>query len=211
MIHATLSFERLTRLAETGRFDTLIDEILRYGRRVPLPVRLALGDEAHADLCGLAVAIRRITEVTHRPNEHARFLLAELFDRLEQRSGRLGVTPAAVVLRALLTVQDQLAALPAGSNPLDTADRVRLARHIDDACHALFLARLAAEGRGSDGLLGEPLESAIALWQLGERVDLVEIIRPAEIAFALRHGVERRSPGVDELLHFTGSAGRIAA
>ena len=216
-MNAMMPFDRLTYLAESGAFDVMLEELLRAGRRLPLPVRLVLTAPEHAPLSALALGIRRITEQTHRPAQSARSLLASLLDHLPSSSRTVTGSPtlppavAAIVLRALLALRDQVAGLPLGRNPLSAAEREGVDRAIDDQSHTLYLARLASEGGRTPGLVADPVTSAIILWQLGDRADLDHVIRLPELEFALRRRTARETPGVRALLHVARARTSAAA
>ncbi|MCA9311124.1 MAG: hypothetical protein KDA21_07955 [Phycisphaerales bacterium] len=220
-MNAMMTFERLIHLAETGSFDMMLDELLRPGRRLPLPVRLRLTSPEEAPLCALALAIRHVTELTHRPTPQARLLLAALCERVDEARGRAVNGPctsaalspglAAVVLRGLLALQDQVDTLPGDRNPLSAHERDLLSSTIDEQCHTLYLARMAAQGWRSPGLIGDALDSAIVLWQLGDRPDLGDLVRLPELTMALRRRDVREAPGVRALLQVARACTSVAA
>ena len=197
-----ISFQRLLIDASDGRFDALIDDALRDGPRVPLPVRLRLSDPEHADLTGLSLALVQMCRTTGQIGPRARVLLGRLLSHLDGMHVSLAPGAAAVVANALLTVREHLGVRPSDA-PLPTAERRALEHWIGEMVHTLFLAQQAAWSAGEPGLMGDPLDSVIVAWQLSHHADSIPELRIADLGRALQSPEVRHTPGVDELLHRT--------
>lgn len=177
-----LSMPRLVRLAESGQFDRLLDEILRNGRPLPLAARLRLSSPGALAVSAISLALSRMTELTHRPTTGAQLLAEELL-ALQYDDGSFGssaVTASAV--ESILALLDQDRFVATGLTP-ELRDNLKIAR--DRAMHALYADRESATASGSNGLLGDALETALTLWRLGERAIFDSIIGVSGLRRAL--------------------------
>jgi hypothetical protein len=111
-----LSPFRVARLVAAEEFDRLLNEVLMNTRPVPLAVRVRLSEQGALAPAALGLALKRLTELTWRPEPPA----AELAERLlalQSKDGALGtlaVTACAVAgLQSLVT---QIQAMPGGRN-----------------------------------------------------------------------------------------------
>jgi len=74
-----INLRQLDALAARGDFDGLANEALgAWRRRLPVSLRLLLTEAEHAAPVALGLALRRLSEVTHRPTAGARRMLEEL-------------------------------------------------------------------------------------------------------------------------------------
>jgi len=186
-----ISLPKLARLAEARRYDDLLEEVTRNGRPLPLEIRLRLAEPEAAPIAGLALAIQRVCELTYRPTP----VLLELASRLLELQRPAGDFPGgpgvtALAFGALADIEAMLDALPGDPSPryID-AD---LARSISGAAARSLEALTHAQREGDDGLIGDELDTTIALWRLldsprlGARIDLPALIEAAG-ARGLRH------------------------
>ncbi|MCB9838273.1 MAG: hypothetical protein H6813_02950 [Phycisphaeraceae bacterium] len=194
-----LSMPRLVRLAESGQYDRLLEEVLRNGRPLPLAARLRLSNPGMIEASAISLALSRVTELTHRPTSGALDLALRLLDRqLDDGSfGSPAVTASAVEAIIALLEQDRFV-IP-GLEP-DLRDRLETAR--DRAFHALYSAHEAgAANTRQSGLLVDALETALTLWRLGERAIFDAVVGIAGLRRALAEAQARSlSPEVEMIL-----------
>lgn len=199
-----LSMPRLVRLAESGQFDRLLDEILRNGRPLPLAARLRLSSPGSLAASAISLALSRMTELTHRPTAGAQFL-ADMLLALQGPDGSFGspaVTASAVESLFALLEQDKFVA---AGLPTDLRDTIEIAR--DRALHTLYAERESSNASPhSAGLLGDALETALTLWRLGERAAFDCVIGISGLRRALAESqADALSPEVSMVLALTPS------
>lgn len=199
-----LSMPRLVRLAESGQFDRLLDEILRNGRPLPLAARLRLSSPGALAVSAISLALSRMTELTHRPTAGAQ-LLAEDLLALQSDDGSFGssaVTASAAESILALLEQDRYVAT--GLKP-ELRENLEIAR--DRAMHALYADREVSTATGTSGLLGDALETALTLWRLGERTVFDGIIGVSGLRRALAESqAQSLSPDIALIQALTPSA-----
>ncbi len=71
---------------------------------------------------------------------------------------------------------------------------------LDRAAHALFAAGERDLAQGGDGLLGDALDTALALWLLADQPALLRAIGAGRAAAAVEASSERASTAVRSLL-----------
>lgn len=173
-----ISLPRITRLAAAHRFDTLLEDVLRNGRALPLVLRLRLAaDPDTLPGTALALALQRFLELTLGPTPQAIDLARALLDR-QCPGGSFGSVPAtAAGVAALALLDDALAAAP-GIDPIADALRPRIGAAIDDGVAALREARDNAPSTllANRPLMGDELDTLIALWQLAPFPDLADAL-----------------------------------
>ena len=191
-----ISFPRLARLAEAADYDRLLDEVTRNGRPLPLGIRMRLSEPESLPSAALGLALRRVVQLTYRPVELSATLVRELLglQRADGSFGTIGAT--AVAAAAMLALLDQVRALPRAWANLERVDSARglhearaarvqpLNERVEHACltalHAIHQFQQQSASLtldGPDGLIGDTLDSAIVLWQLGEDQRLIRSIR----------------------------------
>ncbi len=164
-----LNLPRLARLAVAGDFERILEEVTRNGKPLPLPVRLRLSESRGLPAAALGLALQRVTQLTYRPTPVA-ISLARGIVALADPSGLFGTIAAtAPALAGLLAFTDQLRSLPTSAHP-----DPELVRSIDlaiaNSLHRLHRAQEespAARLGEPPTLIGDELDSAIVLWQLG--------------------------------------------
>lgn len=182
-----ISLPRLARLAEAREFDRLLDEVARNGRPLPLPVRLRLSQPDSLPAAATGLALQRVVQLTYRPSALIALLARTLLD-LQQDDGSFGSTGAtAIAVASLLALADQVRSIPAAwarledrSGSARSATREELEHAALRAMHALFEAQERTIGAlidGQTGLIGDKLDSAIVLWQLGTDPRFAAMIR----------------------------------
>jgi hypothetical protein len=173
-----ISLPRIVRLAAAHRFDTLLEDVLRNGRVLPLALRLRLAaDPETLPATALALGLQRFLELTLGPTPQAIDLARALLDR--QRPGdSFGSVPAtAAAIAALTLLDDTLAAAP-GLDPIADTLRSRIGQAIDDGVAALRDARDNAPSTllANRPLMGDELDTLIALWQLAPHERLADTL-----------------------------------
>lgn len=219
-----LNLPRLARLAETGEFDRLINDVARNGRPLPLGVRLRLSEAGSLPAAALGLALQRVVQLTYRPNHVSCLLVRLLLAQRDQAGAFGGHASTAVALAALFAFADQVATLPGGrdpaaagpSAPIDPALHTEIHRAIAGALHALHAAQnpgvvggVAARRGGlfqsSGGLIGDELDSAIVLWQLGLEPRFAAAVRLEDLLTAAfsrgMHHDRTAGPLLDRLSH----------
>ncbi|MBL8746856.1 MAG: hypothetical protein JNK58_10930 [Phycisphaerae bacterium] len=164
-----LNLPRIARLSVAGDFERMLEEVTRNGRPLPLPVRLRLSEPAGLPAAAAGLALQRITQLTYRPTPVS-IGVARALVALRDDSGLFGTLAAtAVALAGLLAFSDQVRSLP-GTSQVDPELRVKVDESIAAALHRLHRAQEespAARLGERPTLIGDELDSAIALWQLG--------------------------------------------
>ncbi len=104
---------RIARLVQAEEFDRLLNEVLMNARPVPLSARLRLSEPGAAlASSALGLALRRVTELSWRPEPPAAEL-AERLLRLQDSHGGFGsVAASACAVAGMILLLDQIAALP---------------------------------------------------------------------------------------------------
>lgn len=186
-----LNLPRIARLAEAAEFERLLEEVLRNGRPVSLRVRIRLCEFEGLPAAALGLALQRIVQLTYRPTPLS-ILLAQLLLAQRNSSGSFGsVSATAVALAALLAMSDQAASLPGGKSnadparaPLRPAMSAEIQEAIAGALHFLHQAQedsTPVRPGESASLIGDELDSAIVLWQLGLDPRFARAVRFAEL------------------------------
>lgn len=164
-----LNLPRIARLSVAGDFERMLEEVSRNGRPLPLPVRLRLSEPAGLPAAAAGLALQRITQLTYRPTPVA-IGMARALVALRGEDGKFGTLAAtAVALAGLLAFSDQVRSLP-GSAQVDPDLRREVDASIAAALHRLHRAQEespAARLGERPTLIGDELDSAIVLWQLG--------------------------------------------
>jgi hypothetical protein len=164
-----ISLPKLVRMASEGEHARMLDEVVRNGRPLALPIRLRL-EEAHTlPVAALGLSLTRVTELTYRPSDVACTLATLLLDRREPDGSFGSIAATAIAAAALLAVADQVDALPGGRASgvyIDPALESRIRAGAESALHALAQAQQSDEESG-EGLIGDEIDSAITLWRLG--------------------------------------------
>lgn len=102
-----LSPFRVARLIQSEEFDRLLNEVLMNGRPVSLAVRLRLSDPRSLAPCAMGMALRRLTELTWKPEPPA-FELAHRLIGLQGADGSFGsLAGTACAVGALLALKSQ--------------------------------------------------------------------------------------------------------
>jgi hypothetical protein len=111
-----LSPFRVARLVANEEFDRLLNEVLMNTRPVPLAVRVRLSEQGALAPAALGLALKRLTELTWRPEPPA----AELAERLlalQSKDGALGTLAAtACAVAGLQSLITQIQTMPGGRN-----------------------------------------------------------------------------------------------
>lgn len=157
-----LSHRRIERLVERGEHERLLDEVLRNGRPLPLAARLRLFDAGAAGPAALALALQRHLELTPAATPLALDLAGRLLDA-QDADGAIGsIVSTAAAVAGLTRLRETLAWSPVADAML--ARRLDVA--IDRALHALLAAQHRCAMARRPGMLGDEMETALALWQL---------------------------------------------
>lgn len=164
-----LNLPRIARLAVAAEFERMLEEVCRNGRPLPLPVRLRLSEPAGLPAAAAGLALQRVTQLTYRPTPVS-ISLARALVSLRDESGLFGTIAAtSVALAGLLAFSDQVRALPASAQ-VDPELRASINESIAAALHRLHRAQEESPAirlGERPTLIGDELDSAIALWQLG--------------------------------------------
>lgn len=107
-----LSPFRVARLVASEEFDRLLNEVLMNARPVPLAARVRLSEQGALAASALGLALKRLTQLTWRPEPPAAELARQLIDR-QSPDGAIG-TPAstACAVAGLLALQEQVRSMP---------------------------------------------------------------------------------------------------
>lgn len=209
-----INIPRLSHLADTQRFDRMLDEVARNGRPLPLAVRLRLSHAQCLPGAALGLALQRVCELTYRPTEASIRLLEGLLEA-RRDDGSFGPAAAtAVALAALCAVVHQLDALPGRASPRFIDEELeRRARAAVPGAIA-WLAALQDDGDEVDlfdeshGLVGDEVDSAIVLWQLGFEPRFTGAIRFADLLDAVdAHGLRHDRSTAQLVGRFDAGAG----
>ena len=106
-----ISVHMIARMFETRQFDRLLGALAGNGLALPLPVRAVL---LQSPVGVIALALRRLAELTYGPTEAARAMLGEL---LEAQAADGAFERCPVATAAAAAALRQLADQPAGYDP----------------------------------------------------------------------------------------------
>lgn len=193
-----ISLPKLVRFTHSQQFDRMFDEVTHNGRGLPLAARLRLSEVEAQPATALGLALQRVCDLTYRPTPASIVLLEGLLERQRSDGSFGGVSATAVALGALWSVVDQLRALPGSPSPhfIDQSLEDGLNGAVGQA---LAYLKSVQDGQAAsrlfdepDGLIGDEIDSAIVLWQLGLDTRFTSYIRYAELlesvdARGLRH------------------------
>lgn len=197
-----ISLPKLVRMASEAEHARMLDEVVRNGRPLPLAVRLRLEDGATLPAAALGLALTRVTELTYRPTDVACSLASLLLER-RQSDGSFGsVAATAIAAAALLAVADQLDSLPGGraaGRYLDIALEHNIRSAVEGAMYALAQAQ-TLDDECRDGLIGDDIDSAICLWQLGFDTRFARAVRYEALLAAVEDRGLRHSRATSALL-----------
>lgn len=189
-----ISLPRMVKQAGEGQFDRILEDVLRNGRQIPLQARMRLEGADTLPAAALGLALQRVTELTYRPSDAALTLLERLLNR-QRPTGSFGsIAGTAVALAALHAALSQHDALPGARGSGRYMSRELEARAREAAAQAThFLvqsqdADALDDEEGPGGLIGEPIDTAIVLWQLGLDTRFTRAVRFE----ALMRAVEER-------------------
>lgn len=193
-----ISLPRIARQMVEGQFDAILSDVVRNGRPLPLSVRLRLSEPEALPVSALGLALQRVLELTYRPTEVSIALLRGLLDRAREDGSFGSLSATAVALASMLAFRAQIDALPgvksgAVDRYLDPALDGALRRSIEGALGALSAAwDIAQDEAIGPALLGDEIDTAVALWQLafapafGRAVPIAALFDAAE-AHGLLH------------------------
>lgn len=198
-----ISIPRLTKLAAEASYERLMDEVTRNGRPLPLAVRLRLTDPGSLAPAALGLALQRVVELTYRPTPASRDLLARLLGHQGADggfgAGEASVSSTAVALSALLGVASQINVLPRAALELwmSAEEKAALDQAIGAGLHFLSMAQESGEGGAllrEPGLIGDEIDSAVVLWQLGLQPRFARAVRFEALLTAVdAHGLRHRA------------------
>jgi hypothetical protein len=202
-----LNLPRLSRLVESGEFERILEEVSRNGRPLPIGVRLRLSEPAGLPPSAMGLALQRVCELTYRPTPLAVALARGILDR-QDAGGLFGTLSAtAVALAALFSFSDQLALLTSAAAAERFGVDEDLARKVRRAVEAAVHRLHRAQEESPAGRLGEPptligdeLDSAIVLWQLGLEPRFTAAVRFGELLSAMDERGLRHQRGTAPLL-----------
>lgn len=205
-----LNLPRLARLAVAGDFDRMLEEVSRNGRPLSLQVRLRLSEPDALTSAALGLALQRVVQLTYRPTPVSIALARALVGQRRPDGGFGTLAATGVALAALLAFADQVAGLPGGRDPSRGVIDPELHREVHESI-AAALHRLhrgqeespAARLGEPPSLIGDELDSAIILWQLGLEPRFASVVRFHDLLAAveqqgLRHERATR-PLLDQL------------
>ncbi len=186
-----LHLAKLHRLAEQERHEVLLDEVLRNGRPLPLAARARLSEAGGVRLASLGFALQRGVELSYQPTPAIEALARLTVNALNEladpagpagrerpvAAGAQGPCGAGAIAAALAGLADVLQqADSVGGSGVDLSPGLpgRIRAAIRAGAYALFEAqgRLAARSLPWRGLVGDPLDSSLVLWQLCARAEL---------------------------------------
>lgn len=182
-----LNLPRIARLSVTNDVQRMFDEVCRNARPLPLPVRMRLMDRDGLEAAAAGLALQRVTQLTYRPTPVA-IGLARSLAGMQQECGLIGtIASTGVALAGLMAFADQVRSLPSTSQ-VDPD----LRRRVDDAVSAgLHRLHRAQEEAPADRLgdrptlIGDELDSAIILWQLGLEPRFIRSVRFEDLLAAV--------------------------
>lgn len=229
-----LSPFRVARLVASEEFDRLLNEVLMNAPPVPLAVRVRLSEQGALTASALGLALKRLTELTWRPEPPATELARRLFD-LQHPDGSFGPVVSTICsasgLSALLA---QSAALPgiSGTHHTDFLPEgllERAAQAVESARTWLVQQPTLAQAlvscphtngagvavRRSAPNTSELIDTAVLLWQFAQQPEALHslgITQPAHIVdrLGLRHHRES-APLVESVFTPDRSLSRRAA
>jgi len=148
-----LSENRLRKLAETRHYTQIVDEVLSNGRPITLAFRLRLSDPETLRPAALALALRRLTEISFAVTDTTRYLAEQLLSCCRPSGSFGSIAATALALRALFNVRSQC-----GLGDL---------RAEIDAAIGPALDRIS-QWQDESGMIGDSIDSAICRWQLSD-------------------------------------------
>lgn len=226
-----LSPFRVARLVANEEFDRLLNEVLMNARPVPLAARVRLSEHGALAASALGLALKRLTQLTWRPEPPAEELARQLIGR-QTAEGSFGtVASSACAVAGLIALQDQVRSMPSDVDalPPDLHCQIESALNVgfewlsrqqtvsECSAHADQSARigiaLRRTGAGSDA--DAAVDAAILLWQLGGSpvaMDRLGVRSPAAVVdlLGLRH-LRATASLVDSLAEATTAAVQPAA
>lgn len=180
-----LSHFRVAKLASAEEFDRLLNEVLMNGQTIPLAARLRLSEPGALASSALGLALKRLTEITWKPEPPAEGLADRLLQE-QHPDGRFGNFASTLcALAALRALQRQVAALPGTRVGMEflpsqlsrriEASAERAAAWVQSICSAgqpAQRANLSDRAIATDVSESEPadrpidaLDTAMLLWQ----------------------------------------------
>lgn len=203
-----LSPFRVARLVANEEFDRLLNEVLMNARPVPLAARVRLSEQGALAASALGLALKRLTQLTWRPEPPAEELARQLLSR-QSADGSFGtVASSACAVAGLLALQDQVRSMPADADalPPDLLCQIESALNVgfewlshqqtvgECAAHADESSRvgIAVRRSGAAPDADAAVDAAIFLWQLGgtpAAMDRLGVHSPAAVVdlLGLRH------------------------
>lgn len=146
-----LSEHRLRKLAITSHHAQMIDEVLSNGRPITLAIRIRIGDPETVRPAALALALRRMTEISFAVTNTTRYLTRQLLSCC-QPSGSFGsIAATAIAIRAFFNLRSQCG-LGTLKSEIDAAIGPALDR--------------ISQWQDESGMIGDPIDSSICRWQL---------------------------------------------
>lgn len=177
-----ISIPKIIRLVAAGQDERLLDEVVRNGRSMPLAVRMRLSEPGVLPAAAAGLALQRVCELTYRPTEASIALMRRVLDRqqLGAAEGSFGsVAGTAIALAGLLGVVHQFDALPGSASPrfIDEQLESAVRSALEPAIESLARAQERGLFEGGAGLIGDGIDSAIVVWQLGFEPRFTSAIR----------------------------------
>ncbi len=204
-----LNLPRIARLSVAGDFERMLEEVCRNGRPLPLPVRLRLSEPAGLSAAAAGLALQRIIQLTYRPTPVS-IGLARTLVVLRDEDGKFGTLAAtAVALAGLLAFSDQVKSLPTLSQ-VDPDLRRAVDESIAAALHRLHRAQEESPAMPGarlgerPSLIGDELDSAIVLWQLGLEPRFANAIRYEDLLASVEDRGLRHERATGPLLERLG-------
>lgn len=94
-----LTTQRITRLASTGAYDRLLEDVLANGRPLAAPARARLrSNPTLLPVIALSLAVIRVAELAYREDRELRRLVTMLQDRVGAHSLSVDASPLACSL-----------------------------------------------------------------------------------------------------------------
>lgn len=208
-----ISLPKLVRMASEGEHARMLDEVVRNGRPLPLAIRLRLEEGQTLPAAALGLALTRVTELTYRPSDVACTLAAMLIDCRRDDGSFGSVAATAIAAAALLAVADQIDALPGGRASgvyIDIELERRIRHAAESALYALAQAQRTDEAAG-DGLIGDEIDSAIALWRLGFDTRFASAVRYEALLGAVEDRGLRHERATAPLIEPLGAGPGVSA
>lgn len=198
-----INLPKLVRMASEGEHERMLDEVIRNGRPLPLNVRLRLQDRETLPAAALGLALSRVTELTYRPSDIACTLVVLLLERRHEDGSFGSVAATSIALAALHAMTDQIDALSGGAvtgRYIDPSLERSVRSAASTALHALVQAQNGANDESGDGMLGDEIDSAIALWRLGLDTRFARAVRYEALLAAVEDRGLRHSRATSSLL-----------